>query len=126
MTTGPEPGPNVAPAAAGQGAHSTQGKPGCLRPMLLAIAGLAVLCGVGCLVVALGVAPSLASRAPAGLPITVCAGVAVQPRFQAGVVWVSPISSYLPPVAASRYSVCFRLPSSGIPSTPWGEWVFPP
>jgi hypothetical protein len=126
MSDSPDRGAPAGPDTGGQGAASRRGKPAWLRPLVLTLAGLTLICSVGCLVLALANGPLAPSSAPAGLPITVCAGAAFQPRFQVGVVWVSPISSYLPPVAASSYSVCFRLPSRRIPGTPWGEWVFPP
>jgi hypothetical protein len=126
MTTGPRPGANRGPAVTGQEAGSPPSTAGSHRRVLLAIAGLTVLCALGCLLAIVAAAPSTASGTPAGLPITVCAGVAFQPRFQAGVVWVSPISSYLPPVAASSLAICVRLPFRGVPGQPWREWVFPP
>jgi hypothetical protein len=126
MNVSPDGDATAGPEAGEQGANSRRGKAAWLRPLVLTLAGLTLICLLGCLVVALANGPLAPSSAPTGLPITVCAGAAFQPRFQAGVVWVSAISSYLPPVAASPYSVCFRLPARRIPGTPWGEWVFPP
>jgi hypothetical protein len=95
---------------------------------LLGAAVLVLLVAASCLVVALvgSYGSSSGSAAHGGLPLTICAGVTTQPRYQVGVVWVSPISSYLPPMAASKYAVCFRVPTNWIPTKPWDEWVFPP
>lgn len=61
-----------------------------------------------------------------GLPITVCAGAAIQPHFQLGVAWVSIISSYLPPLTTSPFSICVSIPLNLQPPRVSGEWVFPP
>ncbi|RPI78441.1 MAG: hypothetical protein EHM41_24790 [Chloroflexi bacterium] len=58
----------------------------------------------------------------------VCAGFITTPRFQAGVSWVSPLSSYLPPLMMSPTAVCASLPF--IPTTSffglYREIMFPP
>lgn len=98
------------------------------RCLLLSVAMLVLLGMASCLLVALvgGNGSSGGSPTRGGLPITLCAGIATQPRYQVGIVWVSPVSSYLPPVAASDYSVCIRVPTGRTPTRLWDEWVFPP
>jgi hypothetical protein len=96
------------------------------RVLLFFIAAIVALCAGTCLVLALTGDRPAASSAPARLPLTVCAGVAIGPQFQVGIVWVSPISSFIPPVAASNYAVCAQVPAPGLPVRPWGQWVFPP
>ncbi|MBN1315778.1 MAG: hypothetical protein JXA42_09930 [Anaerolineales bacterium] len=61
-----------------------------------------------------------------GLPITACAGIATQPRVQVGVAWVSVLSSYLPPIMTSRFSICFSVPIGQSIKSISGQWAFPP
>lgn len=61
-----------------------------------------------------------------GLSVEGCVGFVTTPRLQFGVSLTSPLSSYLPPLAYSRYALCGYIPPSVLPSPPYGEWLFPP
>jgi hypothetical protein len=93
----------------------------------LILTGVAVLVGTClCCCVLLAVAGS-SLGSPSGLGTRVCAGLVTAPRVQVGVVWISPLSSYLPPLAFSPYAVCVNVPWwSKTPTTLHGGWMFPP
>lgn len=94
------------------------------KPRRYAIYGLGLLLTLCCL---LCCAALLALRpAPGGLGVTWCAGVVTAPRWQIGVTWVSPLSSYLPPLTYSPYAVCVNVPQARLPGRLAGEWMFPP
>jgi len=63
---------------------------------------------------------------PRALAVHACAGLATQPRLQAGVAWYSPTSSYRGPLAGSPYAICVDIPVRSMPGRPHREWVFPP
>jgi hypothetical protein len=89
----------------------------------LALLGTCVGC---CLLSALVVGGSSLSRIAGGLSIHACAGVATNPRLQAGIAWYSPLSSYRGPLAASPYAVCADIPWPRMPRSLHREWMFPP
>jgi hypothetical protein len=90
---------------------------------VLAVIGACVGC---CLLSTLVVGGSSLSRISGGLSIHACAGVATNPRLQAGVAWYSPLSSYRGPLAASPYAVCADIPWPRMPRSLHREWMFPP
>jgi len=89
------------------------------------------LCVAGCLFVS-GWATVLGRPAGAPLrlgtgPMDICAGAVVQPRFQVGVGWQSPIMSRTPPlVVMSPYAACLSTPMWPVGFPARGEWMFPP
>jgi hypothetical protein len=63
------------------------------------------------------------------MPVTVCAGLSNNPKWQIGVSWTLPIMSYMPPLAASPYAVCVNIPSGWV--SPFlsrfkTQYMFPP
>ncbi|MBN1180072.1 MAG: hypothetical protein JXD18_12740 [Anaerolineae bacterium] len=98
------------------------------RKILFVLLALVVVlsCCSGCLaalVLSGRVAPSAGT---AGLSVHVCGGLATVPRWQVGVAWYSPLSSYRGPLGFSPYAVCVDVPVSAMPTSLWREWVFPP
>lgn len=61
-----------------------------------------------------------------GLSTNLCAGWTTTPRFQLGIAWVSPLSSYMPPLQVSRYKLCVDLPPGLSPKRINGEFMLPP
>jgi hypothetical protein len=61
-----------------------------------------------------------------GLATNFCVGWTTTPRFQVGLAWTSPISSYMPPLMMSRYKVCVDIPSGLAPRRINGEFMLPP
>ena len=82
---------------------------------------LCLICG--------GLATALNTASAAGISASVCAGYTHSPHFQAGISWYLPISSYLPPLAASPTIFCLQIPYSIasllLPSMA-GQWAIPP
>ena len=74
----------------------------------------------------LSVALTRASIIPHSPSIYVCAGLVTTSRWQVGVAWHSPLSSYLSPLAASPYAICEHIPWPGTPRAFYGEWMLPP
>ncbi len=61
------------------------------------------------------------------LSLHVCGGFITTPHFQVGVSWVSPVSSYLPPLMLSPYKICVDIPALlQVPGALHGEWLLPP
>ncbi len=90
------------------------------RYIIFGLGGIALLC-LFCCAALLVLRP-----APGGLGVMWCAGVVTAPRWQVGVAWVSPLSSYLPPLTLSPHTVCVTMQQSRLPRRLSGEWVFPP
>ena len=91
--------------------------------VMLALMGACLGC---CLLSALVVGGSAMYRIAGGFSVHACAGVATNPRLQAGIAWYSPISSYRGPLAASPYAVCADIPWPIAPRSLHREWMFPP
>lgn len=93
---------------------------------VVGVMALVGACGCCCLSSALISTASARLSNPRGLTIHACAGLATQPRLQAGVAWYSPISSYRGPLAWSPYAICVDIPVRNPPGRLHREWVFPP
>lgn len=94
--------------------------------VIVGMLGLTAL-SLGCyaVLVAIQRGPGRAG-ASGGFWVEGCAGLAVAPRLQVGIVWVSPASSYLPSLAYSPYAVCVDILLPTGPGRLYGEWLFPP
>lgn len=66
------------------------------------------------------------SSAVPGLSTNLCVGWTTTPRFQLGIAWVSPLSSYMPPLMISRYKLCVDLSPGLAPRRINGEFMLPP
>jgi hypothetical protein len=89
----------------------------------LTVVAVSVACAGTCLSV--GAAARLASGGTPGLGVHACAGLVTQPRWQVGVAWYAPLSSYRGPLAYSPYALCADVPWSGTPKHLYGEWLIP-
>lgn len=86
---------------------------------------ICVACIIGCL----GILALNATMPTTGMMSHVCVGLTTTPKWQFGLSWTLPISSYLPPLTISPYAVCTDLPETWITtftSKMAGEWMFPP
>lgn len=93
------------------------------KHILLVIMCVCIVCLLGtCLLTAVANRSGMSTV----LSVQTCLGVVTKPRFQMGLAWASPISSYRPPLMFSRYKVCVELPPSLAPTTINGEFAFPP
>jgi hypothetical protein len=107
-----------------------------VKPLWLAAVGAALLLCLACSgLTVIGLAGSVQVRArggPVGLVIgpglmDVCAGAVMQPRWQIGVGWQSPVMNRTPPaVMFSLQAVCVAFPAWPPPLPMRGEFMFPP
>jgi hypothetical protein len=90
---------------------------------------LATILVAACIMGGLGILALNTIAPQMGMTSTICAGVSTTPKWQIGVSWVSPLSSYLPPLITSPYAVCINIPHSWttfFSSSISGSWLFPP
>jgi hypothetical protein len=93
--------------------------------LIIIIIIICTACIMGCLgILALNVAAPTMS-----LTAHVCVGLTTTPKWQVGMSWALPISSYAPSLAFSPYAVCTDVPDAWLnifTSKMAGELMFPP
>ncbi|MBE2199103.1 MAG: hypothetical protein IAE79_10865 [Anaerolinea sp.] len=89
------------------------------RSWRVVLVGLLLL---GCLGGVLGLGTAVQGLG-APLGVQVCAGIVTSSPWQVGVAWVSPISSYLPPIMTLPTKACVNLPPALSPARINGELV---
>lgn len=93
-----------------------------IKVLQIVVLGLLCLCLLG-VVGMVGV--SAAARRSGGMTVRACAGLVTAPHWRVGAAWVSPLSSYMPPLMGAKTAVCLDLPFSWTSGRINGEWLWP-